>query len=775
MRYLILLFSLTTGFYSFGQSAGPGQFMLTGSITGLNKGFVYLKYRDVSGNKISDSAVVDNGNFRFRGTIGEPTLATFYAHTNTGSDMDRKDYTRIFLEPGEMQLTAAKGAFDETHLSGSVTQTEYESYQQQERKLEQRWAIVNDTLTEVNKRSNFEYQALKDWVLTPYFQERKEMVAAFIQEHPTSYVTALLTTFELHNGISDDSLRKIYTVFPEKLQKSPDGMAIITELENRKKGVPGAIAAAFSTTDINNHPIALSDYKGKYVLLDFWASWCLPCRKGNPHLKELYARYKEKGFEVIGVASDDTRPDAWKAAVAKDGLPWRHVLSGLKIVKGDYDHSEDILAKYNVGSLPTQILIDPSGKIIGRYDEESFAHGELDTELAKVLTGLAQAQQFTLKGTITGQQSGKLKLYYTDKDGKRATDSSLIKNGQFTFRGAIAEPAMAYLEGAVKSRNMDDPNTTSFFLEPAPMTIHLQVNDFKNAVITGSKSQDEYAALAKLKAPVYKEMEPLSKSYKAAGEAYNKAVKAKKDDVTIDTLKYRAAAIHDQFDPYFAREAQIDYGFFAAHPQSYVTAFELRFHVSSLPLDSVQLFYDALGSTIQQSSSGKEIAKEIAKLRAGSPGSVATDFTAKELNGSTLTLSTLKGKYVLIDFWASWCVPCRKSMPHVKELYSRYKDKGFEVIGVSDDDRDNAAWEKAVAKDGTGIWHNVLRGLDWEKLRKNEKNDKDISDKFGIHSLPTKILIDPNGMIIGRYDKGTEEEAEAMDKKIAEAFAKGTE
>lgn len=384
MRYLILLLSLTAPFYSFSQSGTPGQFMLTGRITGLNKGFVYLKYRDISGNKISDSAVVDNGNFRFRGKIDEPTLATFYTRADTPSDMDRKDYTSIFLGPGDMQLTAAKGAFDETHLNGSATQSEYEAYRQQETKLEKRWAIVNDTLTEVNKRSNFEYQALKDWVLTPYFQERKEMAASFIQEHPTSYVSALLTTFELHNGISDDSLRKIYTAFPEKLQKSPNGMAIITELENRKKGIPGAIAAAFSTMDISNRPIGLADYKGKYLLLDFWASWCLPCRKGNPHLKELYARYKDKGFEVIGVASDDARPDAWKAAVAKDGLPWRHVLSGLKIVKGNYDHSEDILEKYNVGSLPTQIFIDPSGKIIGRYGEESFARGELDKALEAV-------------------------------------------------------------------------------------------------------------------------------------------------------------------------------------------------------------------------------------------------------------------------------------------------------------------------------------------------------------------------------------------------------
>jgi len=112
-------------------------------------------------------------------------------------------------------------------------------------------------------------------------------------------------------------------------------------------------------------------------------------------------------------------------------------------------------------------------------------------------------------------------------------------------------------------------------------------------------------------------------------------------------------------------------------------------------------------------------------------------------------------------------------MPHVKELYSQYKDKGLEVIGVSDDDRDTTAWTKAMAKDGTGIWHNVLRGLDWEKIRKGEKNEKDISEKFGIHSLPTKILIDRDGKIIGRYDKGTDEEAAEMDKKLAVMFAAG--
>jgi thiol-disulfide isomerase/thioredoxin len=382
----------------------------------------------------------------------------------------------------------------------------------------------------------------------------------------------------------------------------------------------------------------------------------------------------------------------------------------------------------------------------------------------------AAGQPFTLAGKITGQADGWIKLYYTGADGKRTQDSIMPRDGHFVFSGHIAEPGMAYLTGAVKTGDRDDPNQVSFYIDPADMTIDLKVRDFKDAVITGSKTEEEYLVLQRLEKPIHQEEEPLEKAFAQASEAYRKAVKAKVDDVTLDTLKYRAARIHDEFDPYSARLAQVDYSFFAAHPQSYVTAFMLRFHTIDLSLDSLQLFYDRLGSVLQQGSSGKLLAVELSELKAGSPGSTAADFTAKESDGQLLMLSGLKGKYVLIDFWASWCVPCRQSMPHVKELYTQYKDKGFTVIGVADDDNDTTAWKKAMTKDGTGVWHNVLRGLDWAKMRNNQKSENDISEKFGIHSLPTKILIDPNGIIVGRYDKGTEAEAAALDKKLAAAF-----
>lgn len=126
----------------------------------------------------------------------------------------------------------------------------------------------------------------------------------------------------------------------------------------------------------------------------------------------------------------------------------------------------------------------------------------------------------------------------------------------------------------------------------------------------------------------------------------------------------------------------------------------------------------------------------------------------------------------MLDFWASWCVPCRKSNPHMIELYNKYKSKGFDVIGIADDDGKVDVWKKAVEQDNVGIWHNVLRGLDWDMIRKNTPNPNDLDQQYGISSIPTKILIGPDGKILGRYGDsqgGTEED---MDKMLASIFDK---
>lgn len=379
-------------------------------------------------------------------------------------------------------------------------------------------------------------------------------------------------------------------------------------------------------------------------------------------------------------------------------------------------------------------------------------HTKIILLLFAAFSNTAWAQQannrFILNGIIKGKDTGMLYLYYTNTNNKRAMDSAVIANGKFSFKGTISEPTMAYLQLKEEKRNQN--NATSFFMEPSVMTISLVYNNFAYAKFAGSKTQNEYAALAAKKQKVQDRWNIVMDTLAAVNKRSNVAFQELKNWV---------------LQPYEAEMKELDYEFFTGHPQSPVTANMLRFYVSSISLDSLQMFYRRLGKKTQQSADGKTLAHEIARIRAGSPGSIAANFTTTDINDHQLSLSDFRGKYVLLDFWASWCVPCRKGNPHLKELYSQYKDRGFEIIGVSDDDNNHDAWHKAVEKDGLP-WRHVLRGFDRQKLMKNEPNEKDISEKYGIHSLPTKILIDPYGVIIGRYD----EQENALDEKLKEVF-----
>ena len=265
------------------------------------------------------------------------------------------------------------------------------------------------------------------------------------------------------------------------------------------------------------------------------------------------------------------------------------------------------------------------------------------------------------------------------------------------------------------------------------------------------------------------QLKPYSEAYDKASKVYREAIQAKKDEATLETLKEKANMAKDAMDPYYAQMRKIDEEFMDKNPGSFVTASLLRFAVTRMPLKEGQERYNKLSDAVKKTGLGKEIKNELDELLAGSPGATAFQFASTELRGEELKLTDYRGKYVLIDFWASWCVPCRKGNPHLLALYSKYKDKGFEIIGVSDDDNNLPAWEKAVNQDGIGVWKHVLRGL--KRVDGPEMYDRSasISDKYGISSLPTKILVDPKGVIIGRYGGGGEDD-EAMDKKLSEIF-----
>jgi len=350
--------------------------------------------------------------------------------------------------------------------------------------------------------------------------------------------------------------------------------------------------------------------------------------------------------------------------------------------------------------------------------------------------------QFFLKGELSGQKDGQVYLSYTYNN-KQIKDSSYVKENKFFLKGNLSEPVKAFL--TLKEEKFNERHSVGFFIEPSLIKIKVPASDFTKAKITGSVSQDETIAL--------------DDSKKALIRKYKKLLDSL--DVEKDAEKYDK--IKERLIPYFFENDQKNFAFYAKHPQSYITPYGLRFYINTLSLDSLHMFYNAMGTNVKGSFYGKLLGREIELLAGGSPGSMAKNFTKTDINGNTLNLVDLKGKYVLLDFWASWCVPCRKGNPHLIQLYKQYKEKGIEFIGVSDDDRNPDTWRKAVDKDSLP-WRHILRGLDMQKHRNNERNENDVNENFGIHLLPTMILIDRTGLIVGRFSENAEELDETLKK-----------
>lgn len=191
-------------------------------------------------------------------------------------------------------------------------------------------------------------------VLNQLTRQMQELQRQYIAARPQSIYSAALLSGMLREDPS--VIVPLFEAFAPVVKESRYGKAIADRLAVIQAIQPGRPAPDFTLTDIDGKTLRLSDFRGKWVLLDFWGSWCIWCRKGNPALVELYQKYGGKDFEIIGLAARD-REDNWKKAIAEDGLTWRH--ANLALNEG----GNDLPAKYNVSGFPTKILIDPEGNI----------------------------------------------------------------------------------------------------------------------------------------------------------------------------------------------------------------------------------------------------------------------------------------------------------------------------------------------------------------------------------------------------------------------------
>ncbi|AWK05734.1 thioredoxin [Flavobacterium crocinum] len=376
----------------------------------------------------------------------------------------------------------------------------------------------------------------------------------------------------------------------------------------------------------------------------------------------------------------------------------------------------------------------------------------------------AAQQKFHIDGTITGLTNGKI---YTYKNNEVVPIE--VKNGKFQIENEMDEPVYNLSVTKDAEVNHSDRRTFMFVcVEPGTQTLKLDYSDFRKGILKGSKTQDDSyrydADQDKIKNKYKKGFDKLE----ALRKKYDDAVAAKKDEKTTDAINNEIDDAKELLEPAYKEMTAATLKFIKDNPESYFSMSTLLYYLSGMTYEEAKNYYDSFNPLYKNTKMANQLAAEIEKMKKGIPGTPAATFNTKDINGNPLKLDDFKGKYVLIDFWASWCIPCRKGNPHLLKLYAQYKPKGLEILGVSDDDSEQDKWKKAVEKDGIGVWHHILRGLQYKKGTYERINiDQDISESYNIQALPTKILVDPNGIIVARY---SEEDEAKMDEDLAAIF-----
>ena len=375
-NFLNLAFALLISAITFSSCSKKEEgFTITGTIAGLDKGTVYLENTDEKGNKtIADSAQINKeGAFTFTGKVSEPLLHTI--------KLKGEEYGAFFLLDNEnIKVEAKKDSIFKAKVSGAVQNDIYKSFYDNEFKKIQSIAgpvyKLSDSLSQNGKaKLTAEQQTMMDkkWKDLQTFADG--LTDKFIRKNKDKIAAALVINDRIVSYGTPEQVKTYYAVLSPEVQKSVYGKQLKEAIDLNDKTAVGVAAPEFSQTDVNGKVVKLSDYKGKYVLVDFWASWCGPCRKENPNVVVAYKTYHDKGFDVLGVSLDDKK-NLWQKAIEKDGLTWTHV-SDLKGWKND------AAVLYGVKLVPTNYLIGPDGKIVAKNLREEALQSKLKEIFSK--------------------------------------------------------------------------------------------------------------------------------------------------------------------------------------------------------------------------------------------------------------------------------------------------------------------------------------------------------------------------------------------------------
>lgn len=367
-----------------------------------------------------------------------------------------------------------------------------------------------------------------------------------------------------------------------------------------------------------------------------------------------------------------------------------------------------------------------------------------------------EKNNFTLTGIAKGLKGQWIYFSYKGWSTNRQWDSVLVQDNRFYFTGYLPGQWKGYLTTKKSNRtNTESGLSLPLFLQPGNMSIDLATNNFSDAVLKGSAINDEFIALERKKMPVFKKLMP----FDMREDSLNALSDTTTDASKLISLRKTLLKLSDERDSIFSTAVAMDKEFVRTSPSSIVAVSILFDAMSAIKRDELETLYANLSELNKETPWGKMIQTEITKRNHALEGMVAPGFRSVTMTGDTISLSDYKSKYVLLDFWASWCVPCRAALPELKLLYKKYHVKGIEFISVSDD-RDISKWKAAIEAEEIGIWKQVTLSA-----------GKSIENDYAVRSLPTVILIDPSGKIIARLD-GDDSENKLLDATFAKIFDK---